>query len=102
MFTASMWDEGREQLMKVEESAFEGKGFDEGWQHNLVTDPKNTTIILRDSKTRTIIGYTNAQPAGFDTAYITSTAILPEYQGKGLVKYLICFKGFKCWEWLCR
>ncbi len=81
------WPRIRSAIMQLEVKAFESKGYSEAELEKEFTDPKNIIIVLRDGDQ--IIGYTSAIPENKDSLYISSTAILPKYQGQGFVSDLM-------------
>ncbi|MBI5452510.1 GNAT family N-acetyltransferase [Candidatus Gottesmanbacteria bacterium] len=87
------WTKIKKSILKIEADAFPQY---EPQANILETDftNKNNIVILLRSIRGSIIGYTYAEPVGQlnprrkknrDTAYITSIAIHPRFQGKGLV-----------------
>ncbi len=81
------WMDIREQIMSIEDAAFNSAGFGERMMEGLFEDERNINYLLKDSEEK-IIGYTQVCVRG-DTAYIMNTAIAPEYQGKGNVAVLM-------------
>lgn len=80
------WEQHKEQLMLIEAQAFGENAFPPDELEYLITDDTNISIIARNLDT--IIGYMNASPKNKNTAHIMSTAILPPYQGQGIVGIL--------------
>ncbi len=77
------WDKYKTGLMEVEIEAFSGTGFSEDLLRNLVQDENNFTFMVKEGDK--VVGYVNATPHGEDKAYITSIAVLPSHQGRGIV-----------------
>jgi len=97
-FTPQNWDSIEQDLLRIEDLAFEGKGYSEEIFRKDFARPEAIIVILR-SPDHKIIGYSYALPVNIEeperedekneTANIDSTAILPEFQGKGLVGTLV-------------
>ena len=97
------WVAVRDAIMRIETEEGEEEALDEGELAHYFTDPKSTTVFLREEGTRRIVGYTNAVSAeglydeefyperGGDphTAYIMDTAIEQTHRGQHLVGKLM-------------
>ena len=96
------WKKIKEHIMKIENSAFEEEvRQDEDDIESTFTDEKSICLIVKDKKSKKIVAYTMSSPledyeflrfdphyGKYDTLYIESTAVLPNYQGKGIGKLL--------------
>lgn len=80
------WDKYKEGLMDVENQAFSGTGFSERFLRNLVENEYNFTFMVKDGEK--VVGYVNATPQSEESVYITSIAVLPSHQGRGIVGVL--------------
>jgi len=97
------WKTIRQDIMDIEHSAYkEEETFDEETLQEDLENPTSIVAILRDTTTGKIIGYSYAQPTSVvypefyperkhakNTAYITNTAIHPQYQKKRLLPVLL-------------
>ncbi len=91
------WKKIRKAIIKIEADAFPQYDPQEEILEQDFLNKNNIVIILRSSR-QSIIGYAYAEPIGqlnprrkkenADTAYITSIAIHPNFQGKGLAAHL--------------
>lgn len=91
------WKKIKRSIMKIEADAFPQYDPQEDILANDFSNKNNIVILLRSSQ-GSIIGYAYAEPIGqlnprrkkenSDTAYITSIAIHPDFQGKGLAGHL--------------
>jgi hypothetical protein len=80
------WELIRADILRIEEEAFKGNGYSEEQLQHDFTDPDNVVVIARDAVTGKVIGYSYAIPGeNNQTMYISSSAILTEFQGKGLI-----------------
>ncbi|MFC1787737.1 GNAT family N-acetyltransferase [Patescibacteria group bacterium] len=81
------WNKIRDQIMNIEQSAFREGGYSEDQLEQEFSNPDSVAVVLKDG--RKIVGYSTAIPDKSDkkgeTLYISSTALLPDYRGKGLV-----------------
>lgn len=87
------WGDVRGDIKEVEERCFPRFQFQEEVLRKDFTNPDNIVVLLRLDATR-IIGYTYAEPYSKrerhqSTAWVTSTAIHPDYQGKHLPAVLL-------------
>jgi len=96
------WEKIRESIMKIENSAFEQEvRQDEDDIESTFTDEKSICLVVKDKNSREIVAYTMSSPledygflyfdphyGNYDSLYIESTAVLPNYQGKGIGKIL--------------
>ncbi|HEX8932531.1 MAG TPA: GNAT family N-acetyltransferase [Patescibacteria group bacterium] len=87
------WAKIRNNILEIEAKAFPQYDPQEKVLATDFTNHNNLVILLRNLKGR-VIGYAYAEPIGQispkrkqekDTAYVTSVAIHPRFQGKGLV-----------------
>ncbi len=97
------WEEIGGDILGVELSASGAEGaLDEETLRKGFEDPESVIVLMRDSVTNKIVGFTYAKPAvktyqedfperqaTEDTAYIYDTEIQEQYQGRGLVSVLI-------------
>ena len=89
--TSQKWEDVKDEVWGIENSAFNGKGFTE---ERLKTDfekRENTVFLIRNPEGK-LIGYGYGMPDPDETdksARIESIAILPEYQGHGLASDLM-------------
>jgi ribosomal protein S18 acetylase RimI-like enzyme len=81
-YQPNSWVDIREQIMGIEEAAFEHTGYGEGMMRSLFEDERNLNYLLKNFDGK-IIGYTQALIKR-DSAHIVNTAIAPEHQGKRL------------------
>ncbi len=90
------WQKIKKSILKIEADAFPQYEAKEEVLAKDFTNKNNIVILLRSSR-NSIIGYAYAEPIGqafprrkkeTDTAYVTSVAIAPRFQGKGLVGYI--------------
>jgi GNAT superfamily N-acetyltransferase len=84
---SSEWSDIEEEIMEIEQHAFEGKGYTKELMKSLCNNPENITIFLKDGEK--IVGYSVAEKRSDETLYVSSTALLPSHQGKGYVKFLM-------------
>lgn len=87
-YALGSWDALQEELMDIEDKAFNGRGFSLGEMKWLFEDDRAVNYLLKNNQTGKIIGYTSVQLNG-DTAYIANTAIIPTEQHKGYVGLLM-------------
>lgn len=88
-FTPQSWALVKNDILRIEKSCFEGKGYSEETFRKDFSETTTTVVLLRDSKGR-VIGYTYTLPKGKPyTANVESTAIDPEFQRRGFVGKLI-------------
>ena len=91
IFSGQDWEKTREQIMEIEGRAFKGGGYGESHLQAEFENPNNIVVVIKDGEK--IIGYCSAFPDHNDkeglTLYVSSTALLPEYQGKGLVSDIL-------------
>lgn len=91
------WKKIKKSIMKIEADAFPQYDPQEAILENDFVNKNNIVVLLRSSR-RSIIGYAYAEPIGqlnprrkrenTNTAYLTSIAIHPNFQGKGLARNL--------------
>lgn len=81
------WSNFKEQIMEIEEKAFEGKGYSEEGLESEFNQEGSIVITIKQGPV--IIGYTLALPVNEETMYVSSTAIHPDYQGNGYAKHLL-------------
>lgn len=91
------WKKIRKAIMKIEADAFPQYDPQEEILEQDFSNKNNIVILLRSSR-QSIIGYAYAEPIGqlnprrkkenAKTAYITSIAIHPSFQGKGFAVHL--------------
>ncbi len=86
-YSPNSWTDVREQIMAVEDEAFNHTGYEEGMMKSLFEDDHNLNYLLKNADGK-IIGYTQVNVHG-ESAYIMNTAIAPEHQGKGYVGELM-------------
>jgi predicted GNAT family acetyltransferase len=81
------WEKLRDQIMEIERLAFDGRGYSEFHLRQEFSEERNIVIVLRDGDR--VIGYSTALPMSRDELHVSSTAIHPDYQGRGLVSDLL-------------
>ncbi|GAC1514882.1 MAG: hypothetical protein NVS2B16_22300 [Chloroflexota bacterium] len=91
----SAWLDVRADIMRIETEQFGDGAFDEEYLAYEFTDPANTVVLMRDTETDTVFGFTYAIPVGDvdparwappdHTAYICDTALDHDHQRRGLV-----------------
>lgn len=95
------WEEISDSVVNIENTQFGEEAFTEDELKEGMTSENNTIILLRDSRTNEVIGYTYAFPLleeaeedihkieredrGEKTAYVENTALHPKYMGNKLV-----------------
>jgi len=88
---SSGWDSIRQEIMTIERSAFQsGQQYSKEQLNNEFMNPNGVNIVMR--KGSKIVGYCTAFPTAYrneKALYVSSTAFLPEFQGKGLVSDLM-------------
>jgi len=88
-FYKKLWKE----IYDLERDANGDNAFDAGYLWKLMNNPETMTVLLRRIGDDKILGYTCGIPDEDEkdgkSAYIDSTAILKDFQGKGLVAPLI-------------
>lgn len=84
MDTGTKWEDISKMILAIEKDAFRDKGYSESQLSAEFSDPNNICVLLRDGDK--IVGYVSAlaQEDG-ETLYVSSTALLRDYQGQGLV-----------------
>lgn len=87
-FTYAEWADICPQIMHIENAAFEGKGYSQELLEKEFTQPGSIAVVIHNEE-NDIIGYTTAWPTNKNTLYVSSTAILPKYQGQGKVRELM-------------
>ncbi len=97
------WSVLRDEFIAVEHLAFgQELSFDDTTIDNDMQHPGTVAVLMRDSTTQELVGFVYARPTlvvyperhperdgSRDTAYICDTALLPNYQGHGLVGALV-------------
>lgn len=99
------WENVRKDILFIEHQQFGQASFTEKDFIDTFNDPESTIVLMRDSQTNKIIGYTYAIPLwkmekeditnmprndeGKKTAYILNTAFHSDYQGHHLVGKLV-------------
>lgn len=96
------WNEIREDILAIENDAFAEEAFDEKMLREDFENQQSVVIVIRDTRTNKIVGFTYAQPTIFvypdlygdrkfseDTAYVSDIVIHPEYRKKGLLPLLM-------------
>ena len=96
------WSEIKKDILEIENDAFGEEAFDEEMFKEDFENPESVVVLLRDTSTNRVIGFTYAQPttsvypgsyperkSSDDTAYVADTVIHPEYRGKGFLKILM-------------
>lgn len=93
------WEEIKDSILEIEKAHFGAKAFTERIFKPAFENPETTAVLLKDTQNNKIVGFSYAEPVkrayrhGYDsprsimpkTAYISDTAIDPEYTGHGLV-----------------
>jgi len=89
------WDRIEPDVVRIEREQFGDGAFDEEYLAGEFTDPENTAVVLIDSVSERVAGFTYAVPASLvdraysspnkGTAYVCDTAIDFAHQGRGLV-----------------
>lgn len=104
--TRIAWNDVRDDILLIERAQFGENAFEENQMHEDFDNPDNTIVLLRDKQINKIVGYSCAEPLlnldsedvtegikreddGQKTAYISNTALHPNYVGYGLVGPLI-------------
>lgn len=82
------WNQHKEQIKELEAEIFGYIGYNENDLESLFTSPENIVVIARDSNNN-IVGYSAGYPSDTETFYVSSTAILPTFRGKQLVRSLL-------------
>lgn len=83
------WDWIKDDIIKIEQTCFQEFADTPEELEDELTDERNVVLLLRDALGDKTIGYTLATPQSKDTAYVASTAILPEFQDRGYLPMLI-------------
>lgn len=89
------WDHVAPDVMRIERQQFGDGAFDEEYLAGEFTDPENVAVVLIDTVSERVAGFTYAVPASLvdraysfpnkGTAYVCDTAIDFAHQGRGLV-----------------
>ena len=88
-FDSQSWTDIATDVLRIEKACFGELGYSEEIFKKDFSETDTTVILLRDSRSK-VIGYTYALPKEKPyTANVESTAIDPEFQGRGLVGKLI-------------
>lgn len=113
--TQTPWETIRGDILAIERAHFGDNAFEEELFIKDFSNPNNTVVLLRDTETGRIVGFTYAEPLtnfapekweeitpndtypnalsrddnGLQTAYISDTALHPDYVGHHLVGVLI-------------
>ena len=87
--SSQAWEDVRNEALELEELCFPGKGFGEAYLRERFGDPESIIALLR--KERRLIGFSCAVPDDDveGAAYIDTTNIHPDYQGKRYVAELV-------------
>jgi hypothetical protein len=111
--TEENWLRVSNRVNAIERQAFGTMGFDEEFLKEDFIHPDTTVVLLKDNIRNELIGYTYAKPVMIcypeddvfsdrplrtDTAYIFSTAICKEEQGKGYVGILMKELEYELWN----
>ncbi|MBI1975256.1 MAG: hypothetical protein HYS57_02770 [Parcubacteria group bacterium] len=96
------WDEIKEDILRMETDAFDAEAFDEETLREDFENPKNIVVLLRDTASNRVVGFTYAEPttavypelfperkSSEDTAYISDTVIHLKYRKIGLLPLLM-------------
>lgn len=83
IITPDIWEQIKESILKIEKGAFDGKGYTEEQLAKEFSNPDNIVVVIKDGDD--VIGYNTSLPQSEDTLWVSSTALLPKYQGQGLV-----------------
>src|SRR3989339_1371167 len=88
--TKNTWTNISQDILNIENTVFGANADPE--LPVFFQDPATVAVLLREHKSNKIVGYTHAFPDVNDNpktvAHVDSVALLPEYQGRGLVKTL--------------
>lgn len=91
VFDSSLgWNSVKNEILAIERSAFDKGQYSEEQLEKEFTHPDSIAVLLRDGER--IIGYCTAYPIAHGenkALYVSSTAIVPEYQKQGLVNDLM-------------
>lgn len=89
------WDRIAPDVIRIEREQFGDGAFDEEYLADEFTDPENTVVVLIDTVSERVAGFTYVVPASLmdrvhsshkkGTAYVCDTAIDFAHQGRGLV-----------------
>ncbi len=89
------WDRIAPDVMRIEREQFGEGAFDEEYLADEFTDPENTAVVLIDTVSERVAGFTFAVPASLkgwahssdrkDGAYVCDTALDYDHQGRALV-----------------
>lgn len=113
--TATPWQAIRDDVLAIEQAHFGENAFEEELFIADFSNPKNTVVLLRDTETGRVVGFTYAEPLanlplekwekiipteaypdihgrddnGANTTYVSDTVLSPDYVGHHLVGGLI-------------
>lgn len=87
-YNRESWNGVKNDILGIEKACFGNLSYSE---QNFIDDfeKSDTIVVFLRSPQGKIIGYTYTIPRGTSTVNIESTAIDPEYQGRGLVEKLM-------------
>lgn len=87
-YKVGSWEQAKEEIMNIENEAFDGKGYGNGFMNMIFESDIYLNYLLKDLRINKIVGYTSVS-VGEDEAYIMNTAIASKYRGKGNVGKLM-------------